>query len=141
MSSCTLVSNVPRVFPDVEERLAKYKSDNSSFLTFRAFDHELLTSNERKHFNYDKPPVWIDMITLELLQNGDMYGRKYPGITKFEFYKLSPSNCDAMFRTHTSNIEDNLTSEWNSLIMVSHDNISGKFAVFGHFNQSTLKNV
>ena len=142
MSSCSIVSNFTLVFPDVEERIAKYfrerraKWDEYLISNNKApqpvpfqkiYENNLLTDEERRNFDETKPPVWIDRITLKLLQNNDIEGEaKYPGIYKFSFRRSLTDGGDAEFW-----IKDSINRNERT-IRVSHDNLSGRFAVHGY---------
>ena len=91
------------------------------------FDYETLTNDEIYTFDENIPPKWADRITLDTIRSGDLFGKKFSGITKFKFKNSCMAEYDAEFFVH--DITKQVSCEWNSVVSISHERYSDKFVV------------
>ena len=127
----TRVESLPEIaiqtnpaFEDYINRIDQYRQQikTRSYLQPREiFDCDLLTMDEIQMFNFDKKPLWIEMITVDLIRNGDKRGRTYDNVESITFQSSLVADGDAIFI---------INYDHDYIMTVAHDNISGTFAVY-----------
>ena len=108
------------VFPDYKERVESFWNSLPSNVMkpVAVSDNELLSSDEIKNFKHDVKPVWFSRLSVDLINNGDIFGRKC-SITSFSFYNCEYADYDLQLDTPEGRV------------FLSHDNVSDEFVIQG----------
>ena len=107
------------VFPDYVDRINSIWNaiPGNNGKSTAVYDYELLTKDEIRRFEQFTPPVWFNRLTVDIINSGDIYNRKY-NITEFKFKYSSSADSDCVITTD------------QGTRYIAHDNVSDGFAIF-----------